>query len=386
MTNRSSCNKTIAILGGGPAGSATALSLIQSLATAGADHENTYDIHIFNHQRNTPVRVGESIPPAATPVLKRLGVADIIEQGDIHIDCPGSISLWDSDTPGHNDFLFDIVGQGYHLDRQTFDAQLLSKAKNSGIIFHDGWKLTDVNQAQDQHELIFSVEGSEPYHTINADFVVDATGKSAAFARRLEVCRNVLDDVTFLCTFVDLADDENISSHTYVEAVAEGWWYAARLPNNKMIITFCSDKQGIAKHHFNQAELWLQQLKQTQWVQKNIPQSLLTVSANELELMTQSAPSSLLSAVGGDNWLAVGDAASSCDPITSAGITKALIQGEQAGIAIAKLYTDPDPTAIHAYQHQVFSDFKQYAAVRTHLYRSETRFTDSGFWQRRLGE
>lgn len=68
-------------------------------------------------------------------------------------------------------------------------------------------------------------------------------------------------------------------------------------------------------------------------------------------------PSAILSAVVGEDWLAVGDAASSYDAMSSAGITKALMHGQIAGRVLATYLRDADTSALAAYQDRVFQDF-----------------------------
>ncbi len=388
-------SKTIAIIGGGPAGAATALSLQQSLQRFSSEDQSVqksdFYIRLFNMDRSnengesSQVRIGESIPPAATPVLRRLGIEDIVQRGGNHLECPGSISLWNNDKPEHNDFLLDLDGLGYHLDRVKFDAQILDRAIQSGVKLHQGWRLTGVKEVEDRQHLEFTVEGNRQ-PSVAADFVVDATGKASVFTRHLNVCSNTFDDVTFLSCFINIPEGSYLLPHTFIEAVEQGWWYAARLPNNKMIVTLCTDRQSIKNHRWNKPRQWLSLLNQTKWLRKNIPVCLLHASEAELAIGIHSAPSSILSAVCGADWLAVGDAASSYDPITSAGITKALMHGEMAGNAIARMLIQQASDAVLEYQQQVFDDFNRYVGLRNQLYHSERRFADAGFWRRRIGE
>jgi len=95
------------------------------------------------------------------------------------------------------------------------------------------------------------------------------------------------------------------------------------------------------------------------------------------------APSAILSCVIGKNWLAVGDAASSYDSITSAGITKALQQGLAAGKAIVQLYIENKEDALKAYQQDIFKAFNEYLRLHQTLYHTEQRFPESRFWHRR---
>ena len=116
--------------------------------------------------------------------------------------------------------------------------------------------MTGVNDVQGGKHLDFSVQ-KKAKSTIKADFVVDATGKAAAFSRRLNVYRNVFDDVIFLCAVIDLPEDCKILPHTLVESVSEGWWYAARLPDNKMMVTFCTDQESMKTHNWQSPSHWL---------------------------------------------------------------------------------------------------------------------------------
>jgi flavin-dependent dehydrogenase len=88
--------------------------------------------------------------------------------------------------------------------------------------------------------------------------------------------------------------------------------------------------------------------------------------------------------VVGSNWLAVGDAASSYDSMTSAGITKALLHAHQAGQAAAAWSTESNETGLRDYQDQVFADFNHYMRLHQRHYRNETRFPGSRFWRNRL--
>jgi len=378
--------KTVAIIGGGPAASATAISLIGTTLGQEVESTRSFDVHIFSalgmEALTNKTYVGESIPPAATSIMKQLKVHHLLDNTEDHIPCPGSISLWNNDVEGHNDFFMDPMGFGYHLDRRKFDHQLLDQAKKAGANVHRGWRFNHVDEETGKYALTFSVQG-RPRKLVKIDFVVDASGRSSAFVRRLGVARNTFDEVLFVnCTF-DLSDDAVVLDHSFVEAVSDGWWYAARIPNNKLIVTLCTDISTIKVNGFQNPAKWLALLKQTKWISKAIPSEILDKDPFSLDIIMHAASSSILSAVCGGNWLAVGDAASSYDPITSAGITKALIQGEMAGKAIKNLISGSHEMAVQNYQESVFDDFNRFVKLRDELYKSETRFPTSPFWQRR---
>ena len=333
---------------------------------------------------DTRARIGESIPPAATPILKKLGLFHLFDNTQDHLVCPGSISLWNSEEAGHNDFFLDPVGVGYHLDRAKFDRHLLCDAEARGANVHKNWRLMRLAEKAPGYALTFSVDGARQ-KTIFADYVIDASGKSAAFARRLNVARNTLDELLFLCYSFVLGAADSMQPQSYIEAVSDGWWYAAALPGKRAIVTFCTDKQSMRAGTYQQAEQWLAALRASKAISRAVPLKTIAQTITSEAIITSGAPSSILSAVIGERWLAVGDAASCYDPISSAGITKALMQGETAGKAVAALMTRGSDGELKDYQTGIFNDFTAFARMRAMHYEHEKRFKDAPFWRRRLG-
>ena len=93
-----------------------------------------------------------------------------------------------------------------------------------------------------------------------------------------------------------------------------------------------------------------------------------------------SSHSSRIRRATGENWFAVGDTASAYDPLSSAGIYKALFTGQLAARAI----TGPDPVAQRrAFQARIQDDYRTYLDMRSQLYEAEQRWTHHDFWAAR---
>lgn len=381
----------IAIVGGGPAGSATAIAILNAL---GSEHARL-DLTLFTSTpRQGEPTIGETIPPAATPVLTNLGLLHLVENGD-HLECPGSVSVWGEDQPGHNDFMLQPVGRGYHLDRARFDADLLQMAASRGCRLAQGWHLRSAKSEGQGYRLGFSRQSAtqasadlpranEALQCQSADFVIDATGIAAAFARRLGVARNLFDQVLSLCTLYDLpAPSENRPAHTLVQTTEQGWWYAARLPNRKAIVSLCTDSDTFKQDGLDAPLTWHAACLATGWFARECLRQFGAELQEPDRIHLKPAPSAILSAVAGERWLAVGDAASSYDSMSSAGITKALLHAEMAGKAVAHWLMAGERLLIEHYQDRVFADFNQYLRLHHQHYCAERRFPRSGFWQRR---
>ena len=86
--------------------------------------------------------------------------------------------------------------------------------------------------------------------------------------------------------------------------------------------------------------------------------------------------------VHGENWLLVGDAAMTWDPLSGQGVCKALESGMQAARAVDRAL-DGDRVGLTAYGAWTRARFGEYMAGRATYYRAERRWPDSPFWRRR---
>lgn len=358
----------VAIIGGGVAGCATALALLR---------HGRRDLVVVEAEPAARPRIGETIPPACAAVLQRFGLWDsFLAQG--HVPSLGSAASWGKAELGYNDFLLDPHGRGWHLDRPRFDTLLADAVAGRGGTLMLGMRLRDVARHAGSWSLAF--DAADGPRRLDADFLVDASGPAAAAARRLGVARNAIDCLTVLHAVLDLAAPDRVPTRTLLEAADYGWWYAARLPGGRLIAALSTDRATLRRRRLADAVGWNAALRQTRHVA-----SLLTLgrASGTPKPDLAIAPSAILSRVTGPGWLAVGDAASSYDPLTSQGIIKALLDGEAAGRAIA-VHLGGDTAALPAYQDGVFAGFTRYLELRRHLYGLEARWPNAPFWRRPL--
>ena len=375
--NRTLKTKSIYIIGGGPAGSATAVSLANRVK---GKHQ-TLQITQVCGPDETGIAIGETIPPAATEYLQKLGLEELLKD-DHHLYCPGSMSIWGKGEVGFNDFFITPVGKGYHLDRSVFNTSLRKAAESRKVEMMFNTKLLGIEEATDDQWQL-KLETTEGTIYKKADFVVDATGIQARVARTIGVARNQYDSVISACAIYKLNTKPKKAAHTLVSTVKNGWWYGTQLPNNLALISFCTDAQTLKQLKAGESENWYKLLLDSGWFYQSCCDQFEADLMQPDSIDLRVAPSAILSCVVGNNWLAVGDAASSYDSMTSAGITKALQQGLAAGIAISQLFCDNNEIGLKQYQKDIFSTFNEYLRLHQTLYHSEQRYSDSAFWQRR---
>lgn len=353
----------VAVIGGGPAGCAAALALLQ---------RGVSDVLLVEAGTYDAPRVGESIPPDTRMLLDRLGVLeDFLEEE--HDRCYGSCSSWGADELGYNDFLLNPRGTGWHLDRRRFDAFLAERTAARGVRVRTGARVLGARGEPGGVRLELR-EADGTRRTVRAGFVVDATGHRAAVAKALGAKTRLHDRLICVYGFFELAPGSHFRRLTLLEAVEEGWWYAARLPGDRLAVAFASDGDVIRRRGLRMAGPWRAFLSAT----RHLRPALVGCRLASESLEVWPVFSSVLEPPAGERWVAVGDAASAYDPISSQGIYKALLDGTEAGAALAG-----EDGGIGGYADAVHRRFTTYLAHRRHFYDLETRWPDAPFWRRR---
>lgn len=354
----------IAIIGGGPAGSAAAMTL----RVVAPDLR----VVLLDAPRREEHRVGETLPAVARGLLEQLGAwPQFLADG--HIPASGTLSAWGDATFRSNDFIFSRTGYGWHLRRQQFDETLLKLAKARGTEVMRATRLLGVQRLAEGCQL--TVRQQQDL-TLTARFVIDATGRNAFAARQLGATVTQLDRLVGIYQLYEGSDFEQ--TRTVVEACPIGWWYSAGLPGDRHIIALMTDGDIVAERALMRPEVWQVALKQTTHIQEIAARS---VPAGTLH--AQPAHSGLLDNLASPLHLAVGDAASTFDPLSSLGILKGLRSGIFGAYAAADWLNKQQAESLVRYAAILQTEFGSYRKQHASFYAQERRWPDQLFWQRR---
>ena len=167
---------------------------------------------------------------------------------------------------------------------------------------------------------------------------------------------------------------------TMLEAVRDGWWYAAQLPNRRLAVAFACDRVTVKSQGLHLERPWLGALAQTLHLSEALSDCFLLPGT----LRVCPIPCFVLDHAAGQRWLAVGDAATAFDPLSARGVYKALSLGIAASETIAALLDD-DVGAAQRYTVSLHHLFASYVGQRDAFYKREQRWTDSPFWVNRGG-
>lgn len=336
------------IVGGGPAGAATAITSARLGQRV-----------ILVDDSAGGFKIGEALTPAARPLLVDLGVMDRF-LNDVHLPCYGNVSAWGSSEAQCADFVFNPHGHGWHLDRSRFDAMLQDEARIAGaevllearftsaINEHGSWRIT--------------LQTGDARRELRADWLIDATGRRSVVARHLGAER--IHDDRLVAFFIRCRSSEgsqnDVDSRTFVEAAPNGWWYTALVPSGERVVAFLTDGDLADRVALKTARGFIELLAKSQHVGHLLNSHKYRP---ECDPRGADAGTARLDRFGGLGWLAVGDSALSFDPLSSQGILNALFMGIKGRQAVVESLSG-DPRLIGQYPQRLESIYSAYRKNR----------------------
>jgi flavin-dependent dehydrogenase len=310
----------ILIAGAGPAGCAVAL---EALARG-------YSVAMSEAPRaRAPVHLGEIARPGE------------FTAGDEYSVESESFVLWSG--PGIGVAWSNPAAQ---IDKHAFNENLRRQAIHAGANYLPETRVRSLERTGGRWRIDTT---SGP---IDSAWIADATGRVAAIARKLGARRVAFDRLT--ATTVTFPPSGRPTQHL-VEAAENGWWFCAHHPALGTVGTYFTDND--LRTDFDDA------LRQSRCAKVFLPAD----GAGRPNIL--AAGTAMLDPVAGEGWFAVGDAAWSCDPLSSSGISNAF---RSASWALE---------GMEDYADRVAEEFAAYMQSYQSVYRSAGRTGE--FWRRR---
>jgi flavin-dependent dehydrogenase len=351
------------VVGGGPAGSAFAITL----AAAGQS------VAVLDRSTPPGSRSGDVLPPEVRPVLEQLGVWDRF-RSDGHVASPGLLAAWGQEEAVSQDFIWRPYGEGWQVDRRRFDEMLLRAAEAAGAVVHRTTRATTcLHRGQGWH-VEAATDGSDL--RLDAAFLVEASGRGSTLTGSPAARRTVYDRLVGVVATVERSLGEgSVDQRLLLEATQNGWWYSAPVPGPWLVVAWMTDPDLRGKAAGRLRDLWHHELDRAPHTRARVPPTAL------VRIGVVAANSCCRRAARG-RWLAVGDAAAAYDPLSGQGVVRALDMGQSAAAAVIAAQVDTTP-ALDDYADAVARDFRRYLWLRRESYGAERRWPNSPFWKRR---
>jgi geranylgeranyl reductase family protein len=316
------------VVGGGPAGSATAILL----ARAGL---KVCLLEKACFPREKPC--GEYLSPGCLPILDRLGLLSALEAlgpqsiRGMRIESPGGTVLMGV-YPGNG-----TAPHGYALPRYRFDALLFDAARKAGVECHEGWRVVNlIREGGSVAGVVADSEGRS--RSLTASVTIGADGRNSVVARRLNLFawHRTHRKVALLRRFQVSADLGDVG-----EVYLGKTGYSILNPQGRGVLNIgvVVDQQALALH-----QAWDRVLCDLLGAYPRVRAML--GEARPLNAIRVLGPLAChATQVAGNGFLLVGDAAGYYDPMTGEGVYQALRGAELAAKTVAEALSNGGPTA-----------------------------------------
>ncbi len=277
----------------------------------------------------------------------------------------------------------------YQVWRPAFDKILLDNARTAGVQVCEGHQVTGVDvRTGHANSLDFRADDGSS-GSIEADWVIDASGQSAILGRSLRL-RRWDERFRNMAVYAYFEGSERLPgpdvSNIFIESYADGWVWNIPLWKGLSSVGFVVDSEqgasGIARHGVD--GYFRRQLGSTSRTSEMLSSARLVEGPQVVKDWSYTSSQTV-----GDGWILVGDAACFVDPLFSSGVHLAMMSAVMAAAYLDASRSDPsmrDPAA-RVYQelyHTEYSHFRELAA----LFYASNRTVESYFWESRriLGE
>jgi flavin-dependent dehydrogenase len=341
-------DRTLIVLGGGPAGVLTAVLLAR----------RGYDMSLLTADRPRP-RV-EGLSQRVVDVLAAQGLQHALDAVGPQV---GRVALWSGERGPRN--------VEFATERAAFDAALLRDAAANGVRCRTVRKVQLAKAARPRRINLETTDGQS--EALSARMIIEARGRSAP----LPSVRAISGPST--TALISEVTGGPAGAGTCVESFPDGWaWYVADGARAFLQI-FVDSAGGLPKR----AEL--RGFFDACAGSLTLAPELMGTGQPAGPLATRTATPRLARTLLTETVIRVGDAASAVDPLSGHGVFEALGSALAASAAVHTILKTPEstPLAHRFYEERTRFAFDRFARVGRDFYRLETRWADRPFWRAR---
>jgi flavin-dependent dehydrogenase len=308
-------------------------------------------------------RLAVSLPPSTGKLFDAIGVTSAIERAGF-IRSTGNTVWWGSAEPRLEPFASG--SRGWQVEMARLAEILLESAADAGVHIQRG--MADGDQA-------------------GALFVLDCTGRAGVLARGrdLRVYQEGPRTIALSGEWRtgrawSVPDD----THTIVESYGDGWmWSVPVAPGVRHVAAMIDPERSDLARGGPAADVHRAEIAKTREFKRLLADAVLQDGPWGFDASTYGARS-----YAGDGWLLVGDAGSFIDPLSSAGVKKALASGWLAAVVTHTCLINPAMRghALAFYESRERDIAQHHAAESRAFLREAARGHHQAFWAGRSAD
>jgi flavin-dependent dehydrogenase len=315
----------VCIIGGGPAG-ATAARLLASWgwSVCVADRSPA--------PGSARPSLAESLPPSTRTLLAFLGLLEGVDAAGFHPN-HGNLARWGGASRAtHTD------AAGFHVSRAAFDRVLRASARAAGARFVDA-SVRNIDVA-DPVRIDYVMTAGGRRQRCEARYVLDCSGRAGVVARRgLRQAESRYRTLAIAAEWESAGWPPDEHAHTLVESYEDGWAWSVPLSATRRQFTVMVEGGGGPKRGALQEgaggtpqrgalqRIYAREIAKAREIGARLQGARQTSAAWGCDASLYHAPRAADATA-----LLVGDAASFIEPLSSAGVKKALASAWRAAV------------------------------------------------------